>query len=261
MTDHSGMLDRYRRMREVRFRLNNLLVKMIPKKDLEACGRILGFSRKGVLFFETEDETSLLMDYCIFYPGPDGRNLVAKYLEKSTPSADSDEMAALQSMTHAYYSLFQVVDVKRGTGVAVRDLLRGETGFIVDLGFGSTAQRHMIVATRIIPEEGFLMTGGAGLPVDASTAERISKELKRAGYNPETFDYKRITPRQEAEVAAIVIRECRSTGMTSRIAYAEPGSHARPTPGRSELRRIGRNDPCPCGSGKKFKTCCGRSTA
>jgi uncharacterized protein YecA (UPF0149 family) len=23
-------------------------------------------------------------------------------------------------------------------------------------------------------------------------------------------------------------------------------------------RKIGRNDPCPCGSGKKFKKCCGR---
>ena len=23
-------------------------------------------------------------------------------------------------------------------------------------------------------------------------------------------------------------------------------------------RRVGRNDPCPCGSGKKFKVCCGR---
>ena len=24
--------------------------------------------------------------------------------------------------------------------------------------------------------------------------------------------------------------------------------------------KIGRNDPCPCGSGKKFKKCCGRVT-
>lgn len=23
--------------------------------------------------------------------------------------------------------------------------------------------------------------------------------------------------------------------------------------------KIGRNDPCPCGSGKKYKTCCGRN--
>jgi len=24
-----------------------------------------------------------------------------------------------------------------------------------------------------------------------------------------------------------------------------------------DLKKIGRNDPCPCGSGKKFKKCCG----
>jgi uncharacterized protein YecA (UPF0149 family) len=23
-------------------------------------------------------------------------------------------------------------------------------------------------------------------------------------------------------------------------------------------KRVGRNDPCPCGSGKKYKKCCGR---
>ncbi|MEA3436938.1 MAG: SEC-C metal-binding domain-containing protein [Thermodesulfobacteriota bacterium] len=28
-----------------------------------------------------------------------------------------------------------------------------------------------------------------------------------------------------------------------------------PRPVQSE--KIGRNDPCPCGSGKKFKKCCG----
>lgn len=29
-----------------------------------------------------------------------------------------------------------------------------------------------------------------------------------------------------------------------------------PEPYRSE-KTVGRNDPCPCGSGKKFKKCCG----
>ena len=24
--------------------------------------------------------------------------------------------------------------------------------------------------------------------------------------------------------------------------------------------KVGRNDPCPCGSGKKFKKCCGKAT-
>lgn len=256
MTDRSELLDRYRQIRAVRFRLNNLLVTTVPKKTLDECGRILGFLRKGVLVFETEDETALLMDYCLYYPGPDGRNLVAKYLEKSPPPAASEEMTALQSMTLAYYSLFHIVDLERGVGVSVRDVLRDETGFIVDVGLGNTAKRNIMVATRVIPVEGFLSTGGAGLPVDASAAKRIFPVMKKAGYDLETFDFQGITPWQEAELAALVIRECRSTRMTSHIAYAEPGSPARPAIGGSPVRRIGRNDPCPCGSGKKFKVCC-----
>jgi preprotein translocase subunit SecA len=31
----------------------------------------------------------------------------------------------------------------------------------------------------------------------------------------------------------------------------------KPTPIRREGRKIGRNEPCPCGSGKKYKRCCG----
>jgi uncharacterized protein YecA (UPF0149 family) len=32
----------------------------------------------------------------------------------------------------------------------------------------------------------------------------------------------------------------------------------KPTPRLEQPHRIGRNDPCPCGSGKKFKHCCMR---
>ena len=31
-------------------------------------------------------------------------------------------------------------------------------------------------------------------------------------------------------------------------------------PARKESK-VGRNDPCPCGSGKKYKKCCGRAEA
>jgi SEC-C motif domain protein len=31
-----------------------------------------------------------------------------------------------------------------------------------------------------------------------------------------------------------------------------------PAPLRSTQPKIGRNDPCPCGSGRKYKHCCGR---
>jgi len=55
-------------------------------------------------------------------------------------------------------------------------------------------------------------------------------------------------------------------GLTTPAAQEEPKAAA-PTPPpapkielpmKRELPRVGRNDPCPCGSGKKFKSCCGR---
>jgi preprotein translocase subunit SecA len=35
----------------------------------------------------------------------------------------------------------------------------------------------------------------------------------------------------------------------------------KPEPIRRREERIGRNEPCPCGSGKKYKRCCGRTAA
>lgn len=34
---------------------------------------------------------------------------------------------------------------------------------------------------------------------------------------------------------------------------------AKPEPIRNTDARVGRNDPCPCGSGKKYKACHGRN--
>ena len=42
---------------------------------------------------------------------------------------------------------------------------------------------------------------------------------------------------------------------------ATPGKPATMVPNRPVVNKgpkVGRNDPCPCGSGKKFKKCCGR---
>jgi uncharacterized protein len=43
-----------------------------------------------------------------------------------------------------------------------------------------------------------------------------------------------------------------------RLVERQPFDNA--TTFRRTVPKIGRNDPCPCGSGKKFKQCCGRTT-
>jgi len=44
----------------------------------------------------------------------------------------------------------------------------------------------------------------------------------------------------------------------SPLAAGEPGDSPRPQPVRS-APKVGRNQPCPCGSGKKYKHCCGKN--
>ena len=40
--------------------------------------------------------------------------------------------------------------------------------------------------------------------------------------------------------------------------YFEDGQPVSPEQIKRDTPKVGRNDPCPCGSGKKFKKCCGR---
>ncbi len=47
-------------------------------------------------------------------------------------------------------------------------------------------------------------------------------------------------------------------GSLDALLEAMNNAQQQPMPVRSGLQKIGRNDPCTCGSGKKFKNCCGR---
>ena len=48
-------------------------------------------------------------------------------------------------------------------------------------------------------------------------------------------------------------------GKVRSMQYSHGGSAERPETVKREGKKIGRNEPCPCGSGKKYKKCCGRN--
>ncbi len=67
--------------------------------------------------------------------------------------------------------------------------------------------------------------------------------------------------RAEAERAAIA-EEFRHHDENRSLSYSAAGQveAEKPKPAKA-APRVGRNDPCPCGSGKKYKKCCGRAVA
>src|SRR5262249_47349129 len=147
----ANILPVYLRLRQLGRSLNNKLVQTLTKEDLEEGGRRLGFLRDGTMYFETEDETSVLMDFCIYNILRDGRNAVQRYVETSRPRPGSDEATLLDAMQRAHYSIVQIIGLERGVGVTVRDTLRGDEGFLCDVGYGNTASRNALLAGRILP--------------------------------------------------------------------------------------------------------------
>lgn len=249
------MISRYQRLREVGTRINNQLVGRLSRETLNEGGKRLGILRGDTLVFDTQDESMVLMDYCIYNVLRDGRNAVEQFLIDCPPNPDSDEMACLRAMQHAIYSLFAVESVDRGLGVTVRDLLSQEVLLVVDMGFGGTAKPGLVFASRLLQHGGFWITGGAALPVAVVPADQQGRVIK-------TLSLLRTPGQDRCFDPAGIIRKCLREGSASRIQYQTPTGLAISHPAGAVMTRTaaaGRNSPCPCGSGRKFKHCCLRN--
>ncbi|MEE3395221.1 MAG: SEC-C metal-binding domain-containing protein, partial [Candidatus Onthomonas sp.] len=101
-----------------------------------------------------------------------------------------------------------------------------------------------------------------GIRLQAYGQEDPVKAFKREGAN--MFDEMNMAIQHEAVRRIYVARV--QTNKVERKAVAKvtgesAGGEAKEKPRRAPIRKakkIGPNDPCPCGSGKKYKKCCGR---
>ena len=70
-----------------------------------------------------------------------------------------------------------------------------------------------------------------------------------------------VMPRPQAEIKREAVAEVTSEqaeGKTIRPASGSATQSGVVSPDGKTMKKVGRNDPCPCGSGKKYKKCCGR---
>ena len=89
-------------------------------------------------------------------------------------------------------------------------------------------------------------------------------------YKKEGFElFQDLIQRIKSDIVSILFRvQLAESEPLERMRPAEPppmyfsGGGAAPSPKRQPVRKVGkkvgRNAPCPCGSGKKYKYCCGR---
>ena len=77
----------------------------------------------------------------------------------------------------------------------------------------------------------------------------LPREILRGGEE----EFRRFVPFETEREPAMAGGRAEPVG-----AETSPQPGLKPTPYRRGGKKIGRNDPCPCGSGKKYKKCCGR---
>ena len=260
MASHADLAERYKRLRAVSLKLNKVLPRFASKDAIEHAARKLGLWHKGTVVLGKEDDVCVLMDYVIYDCYEDGVNAVDRYVADRPPPPGSDKETVLRAKQQAFYAVAQVEEVLEGLGVRVYDLLSGRRLLLADIGFSRTAVEGVVLAARLIPFEEFAMTSGAPLPLDGDAAVKVVSDvvgrILRDG--PETFT--NLGKQQKADVTAEIIRIALEADASASVEYAdvdEPGTYAATTPVTSASPRVARNAPCPCGSGKKYKKCCG----
>jgi hypothetical protein len=164
-------------------------------------------------------------------------------------------------MRQARYALIVVEAAESGVGIYVRDLLRDESLFVVDIGLSQTASVGMALAARLVAPEGFVCTTGAALPFGMLLPENRPRVMDGLRKLFPGADLRQLSPEETSLLTARVIRMCLEQGAAERIEYVGTerwSAVSRRGSGPPPARRMGRNDSCPCGSGRKFKHCCGR---
>src|SRR5437868_6983491 len=194
--EQTRLLARYKQLRQVGLQLNNRLVATLTKSALNERGKKLGMLKKNTLVLDSEDEIAVLMDYCLHDIRQQGANAIERYLAESPPAADSDEMVLLQALRQARFTILVLEAAEPGFGVQVRDLLRDEVLFLIDVGFSRTAPPGLMLAARIMAPQGIWQTTGAALPLGVPSAEDRAGFLRALATDFPAMDLRNQPPHQ-----------------------------------------------------------------
>ena len=208
-------VERYQRLRTVVRELNNRMAKTIPKRAFAEVGDALGIRHNGVLEFDNEDETSVLMD-CILYDWfQNGKNLVQRYAAAHLFSSGTDEDIMMRACLKAKYRIVSMESSVPGAGVRCKDLLNGGNLFLMDVAMSQLQHvpNGCSLATRTMPVDAYWITGGAALPIDKHTRLVESCEQIERDYSG------LLEGRDKYSVSLGIIRACLAAGASKRIRY------------------------------------------
>lgn len=216
------LLRTYRRLRNLLKDMNKDFIRRLPRNSLMECAKKLGLTKGKVMVFNSPDETSILLDYCLFNSRTGGKSVFERYTEQTPPPPQSDEMTVLRAIMDSYFSVFQVRQVYKGRGVLFHDFFKKDEVLLMDIGLGDTGHVEMIMAGRILPFDGFHMSTGALLPLwEESVVEAVAPIMDKWLQQHPDMAHARLSPALEANFSAQLIRAALRAGAIERVNYLD----------------------------------------
>ena len=274
--------ERYLPFRALSMQVNHeVLVKRVFDGRLDEAAKKLGMRAGKTLLFDSEAEMPILMDFAIHSVLRGGRNLVDECLTDTRAAFTSEQMDVLNALGAAHYAVLTVERTEPGFGLYCLDTSLNPPVriFLADQSLSQTTVPGKTVATRIVPVDDFFLTAGAALlvrgeavrPFDLAYVRHQESRIAKRG------SWTTVSRQEDAALAGLLVPLLLRHGASSHVVYAGADDELSPDllsradandgplenasghrlSFRREGSKVGRNDPCPCGSGKKLKKCCG----
>jgi hypothetical protein len=91
-----------------------------------------------------------------------GRTTIEEFQRRNAAQLSKQELDWLESWRNSFFGLYEVQDIKKGTGIEVRNLLFPEIFFVHDVSFSKVAVRWDVMLVRVIEGDRGKEFGAAG---------------------------------------------------------------------------------------------------
>lgn len=237
--ERAALLKAYRALQPVHEKLHERLIESLPHQAVLDAAEELDLVRRGQIDVKGDFEMELLVEYALYREQEDD-TLVIDAIGPQLVREDSAAEQVLRGMSEARFSIFQVKEVTPGVGVELWEYVRSEpVAFVLEETDEFLAPGEYFMG-RLMEVAELRMLVGSIYPVPEQLAADLVMALRQGDIEDMSTKGEPTPPWVDRTLMRAILE-------AKRIATRTPAASV----------KIGRNDPCPCGSGKKYKKCCG----
>ena len=160
----------------LRNRLGKFLTETTSKRDIRMAQE--EFFSDGPV---EDGQTAPLIDWMMhdWVPPRLGRAILQEYLHKHGAGLRPQERELIEAWSHSFVGLYEVREVKVGSGIEVKDLATGEVIFVHDVNMSNKMVRWDGVLARVVPGERGHEFSGVGITVPRQQLEPLRAWMEK----------------------------------------------------------------------------------